>query len=130
MVYSTERKREILDEGIIDGFHYIILNLGWHPTAYVEIPKNHPYYKAGYDDIDIDIEVHGGLTYSGDMGKDGEWYLGWDYAHCEDYFGCVELYREALDLPEWTPEWTGKKWTTEEILEDVKTAIRQLKEVR
>lgn len=122
MVYSLERKREVLDEGVIDGFHYIILNMGWHPTAYVEIPKDHPYYKAGYDDIDIDIDVHGGLTYSGNMGKDGEWYLGWDYGHFGDYSGVELMY--PLDL-----RIGGKLWTYEEILEDVKTAIGQLKEV-
>lgn len=123
MIYSTEWKKEILDEGIVDGFHYIILNLGWHPTAYVEIPKGHSFYKVEYSDIEEDIEVHGGLTYSGDMGKDGEWYLGWDYGHFIDYSGLEPMF--PLDL-----RIGGKKWTTEEILEDVKTAIGQLKEVR
>lgn len=123
MVYSLEGKREVLDEGVIDGFHYVILNLGWHPTAYVEIPKDHSLYKVEYGDIDIDIEVHGGLTYSSNMGKDGEWYLGWDYGHCDDYSSVELMY--PLDL-----QTGGKKWTTEEILEDVKTAIRQLKVVR
>ena len=43
MVYSSKRKRELLDSGEYLGYNYYILNLGTHPTAYVEIPKNHKY---------------------------------------------------------------------------------------
>lgn len=31
-------------------------------NGYVAVPKDHPYYGLGYDDVDVD--VHGGLTYS------------------------------------------------------------------
>lgn len=64
MEYSSERKREILFEGKYRDYQFYILNLGTHPTAYVEIPKENKLYEKDYDEIDID--VHGGLTYSED----------------------------------------------------------------
>ncbi len=84
MQYSTELKREVLDTGYCMGQLYYIMNLGTHPTAYIKIPKNHRYYKKDYEEIDVD--VHGGLTYSQDYlmtesGKVKGWFIGWDYAH-------------------------------------------------
>lgn len=45
------------------------MSLGTHPTAYIEIPKTNNLFGKSYDeiyDIGIDIDVHGGLTYSND----------------------------------------------------------------
>ena len=88
MEYSIHRKREILFEGTYLGYQFYILNLGTHPTAYVEIPETSTLYEKGYSEIDI--EVHGGLTYSSyelaDI-KDNSWFIGWDYAHLGDYTG-------------------------------------------
>jgi hypothetical protein len=57
-----------------------------HLNGYVALPKGHPYYGKGYDDIDV--EVHGGLTFAqeGD-GKNwakGYWWVGFDCAHWGD----------------------------------------------
>lgn len=128
MIYSNKNKRELLYEGTYLAFKYYILNLGTHPTAYVEIPKQHKYFCKDYNDIDID--VHGGLTYSGDwlmVSEDkkieNSWFLGWDYAHCDDYCGFYLFDTDFLN------EHT-KKWTTEEIIKDCKSVIEQLKERR
>jgi len=57
-----------------------------HLCGYVGLPKWHPCYGRLYNDIDI--EVHGGLTFS-EQG-DGErqdkdlWWLGFDCAHAWD----------------------------------------------
>jgi len=99
MVYTSERKREVLDTGYFHGFFYYILNLGTHPTAYIRIPESHSCYKKDYDEIDID--VHGGLTYAKDYlhvennVKMEGWFIGWDYAHAGDYMGYYmsEFYR-------------------------------------
>ena len=121
MVYQKCRTREVLDRGTIDGYGYVILSLGTHPTAYINVPAGHPAYKKDYDTIDLD--VHGGLTFGEKRLHTSEtdfidgWWLGWDYAHCMDYSGC---------FPE---EWDQKRWTTEEILEDVKNAVSHLKEM-
>lgn len=126
MIYSMDAKKEILDEGIYKDFHYVILNLGWHPTAYVEIPKTHPYYGKDYDECDI--SCHGGLTYSGNAHwqkeDDGKFYLGWDYAHCGDYSG-IRIKWEGTELQDY-----GRHWTTVEILEEVEDVIEQLKEIK
>ena len=109
---------EILDRGCYRGSRFYILSFGTHPTAYVEIPKNHRFYKIkDYDNIPI--ICHGGLTYMSDIGlktvctTEGK-FIGWDYAHVGDYFGGLH----PLE---------GKKWTTEEILEEVTNVIDQLK---
>lgn len=121
MVYNISQECEILYEGVYKGFHYAIVSLSTHPCAYIELTKEHKYYGKDYDDIPI--ECHGGLTYSSNKGiifpknnenhREGFW-IGWDYAHCDDYM-----------------IWYGghygtKKWTTEEIFEEVKNVIYQL----
>ena len=128
MVYKEHliKNTEILDEGVYDGFHYVILSLGSHPCAYIELPNTHKYY--GKDYYNIPIYCHGGLTYSSNEGivfpkdnlshRDGYW-IGWDYAHYGDfcYYGIPYLDCGSFD----------KKWTTEEILKEVKDVIEQLK---
>lgn len=54
--------------------------------AYVRVPSSHPAYKKQYDDLDI--QVHGGLTFSEIepcAHEDGQgWWFGIDFAHCYD----------------------------------------------
>jgi len=133
MVYRDNRNTiNVLSYGVKDNYKYCILNLGTHPTAYVELPDGHKYYKKDYIDVEEHIDVHGGVTFAsqGVLNKKGleqiskeeadfigtGWWIGWDYAHYGDYVGMV------LSEP-------GKKYTTEEIFEDVCDVIRQLKEV-
>jgi len=54
------------------------------PLGYVGLPKEHPDHGKFYDDIDVD--VHGGLTFSGYWEKehDGLWYVGFDCGHADD----------------------------------------------
>lgn len=121
MVYSTEAKREVLDSGYCLGFFYYIINLGFFPTAYIRIPESHIVYGKHYDDIEIN--VHGGLTYSKDhLYVENEqriegWFIGWDYGHCGDYAGYYERMGIVSD---------EKKWTTEEIKREVTEACYQL----
>ena len=131
MQYQRKRIIEILENGRYNGFNSYILNLGTHPTAYIEIPKNHKLFNKTYEEIYniIDLEVHYGLTYSRNylyIDKDKKlkgWFIGWDYAHCDDYDVYDEIFPENIRT-------NGKKWTTEEIFEEVKTAINQLKEMK
>lgn len=52
---------------------------GWG-NGYVNLPKTHKWYGKQYDNIPVDI--HGGLTYSG---QDGEsWRIGFDTVHLAD----------------------------------------------
>ena len=126
MVYQTERKIELLCKSEYKDYKYYILNLGTHPTAYIEIPEGNKLYGKDYDeiyDMGYDIDIHGGLTYSDDelMGiKIKNWFIGWDYAHFGDYVGYQELFSSNLLMNE------EKKWTTEEIIKECKHAIDQI----
>ncbi|MBR3490217.1 MAG: hypothetical protein IKH36_01880 [Bacilli bacterium] len=125
MVYETllNKDRKVLENGLYNGYKFWIISYGSHPCAYVELENTHPYYgKCNCDAYDLDIEVHGGITY-GDYGlgstiSDKHFIFGWDYNHYNDYNYNDEKYGLA----------SGKKWTTEEIFEDVKNVINQLKE--
>lgn len=121
MKYGIEKKIEILYNDTYKGFEFYIMNLGTHPTAYIKIPNTHKYYGKHYDDINL--YVHGGLTYSDDYlylnehKKIKGWFIGWDYAHYGDFVGYDMIFCE---------NYTNKKWTTEEILKEIKNAIDQL----
>ena len=117
MVYSKTRTVEILDRGTYKDYDYVILSLGTHPCGYVRVPEDHPYYEKNYDDCNIDC--HGGLTYSesylsvaDDKSLDG-WWIGWDYAHCDDYRGYMTCDCEV-------------KHTTKEIQQECFSVIEQL----
>lgn len=119
MVYGNEllNPPEVLAAGTYKGTDYYILNLGTHPCAYVDVTST-PLDGVSYENIDI--ECHGGLTYSREylatVDKEG-WFIGWDYGHYDDYMGC---FCSPID------EICTKKWTTEEILREVKEVIDQL----
>ena len=132
MKYKKERIREVLYYDTYKGYNFYVLNLGTHPTAYVEIPKGHELYEKDYGEININ--VHGGLTYSdhflwGDNGLLGveknSWFIGWDYAHYNDYDGYFgerenDLQNLMGDL---------KKWSTDEIIYDCIDVINQIIEL-
>ena len=73
MVYKKRGDIEILDNGIYNGYQYWIVSYGSHPCAYVELPKDHKYY--GKDYVDIPIDCHGGITYSGNHEKISNGFL-------------------------------------------------------
>ena len=125
MIYDKHLERLLLDSGSCCGYNYFILNLGTHPTAYVEIPVTSKLYNKHYDDINID--VHGGLTYSADHLDIGDdvlkgWFIGWDYAHYNDYLGFEDFYLKEFKR-------NSKKWTTEEIQKEVYSVCKQLRRI-
>ena len=120
MIYYDSPKSELLYSGKYKGLEFYIKNLGTHPSAYVKIPETSNLYLKDY--LDIDIYVHGGLSYSDGVlyvenKKLTGWFIGWDYCHCDDYSG----YYSKMGFIR-----TGKKWTTKEIYEDVKQVINQV----
>ena len=107
---------EILYEGEYLGYNFRVVSFGAWPCAYVRIPKGHPLYGVDYDKINDEnvVAVHGGFTYS--RRQEGElpgWWIGWDYCHHGDYNGLLSRSR-------------GKKWTTEEMVNECKLAISDL----
>lgn len=72
--------------------------------GYVGIPKGHPWYGLGYDDIPA--TAHGGLTYSDACHShichpDGEelWWIGFDCAHAGDEIPLMQRYAKSLKFP-------------------------------
>lgn len=60
-----------------------------HLCGYVEISKGHLLYQRDYNDIytDHNIDVHGGLTFSGSadwLGEKDSYWIGFDCAHLDD----------------------------------------------
>ena len=125
MIYQKDRKIELLYKETYKNYNYYILNLGTHPTAYIEIPKGNILYELDYNEIydkGYGINVHGGLTYSDHelmMIPSENWYIGWDYAHYDDYMPYMDDIFMDLTMP-------LHKWTTEEIIEECKNAIEQI----
>lgn len=134
MEYQSDRKMELLHYDKYKGYTYYILNLGTHPTAYIEIPKGHILHGMNYIEIykkDYYIDVHGGLTYSDNelMGiKTESWFIGWDYAHAGDYMGYYESFSK-YNIHTLNSDYDNKKWTTEEIIKECKNAIKQIIEI-
>lgn len=123
IIYSMSLKKQyIVVKGEYKGCKYAILSLGRHPVAYVEDFLGLGDY---CNPLLESIVVHGGFTYYGERMSeysDNSNYLGWDYGHYGDYSSIDELLPPDLKAG-------GKKWTTEEILEEVYSVIIQLKNI-
>ena len=119
MIYSDKRIMKVLETGVYKNVKYAILSLGTHPTAYVE---NIIEVSDYMDERLFGVEVHGGFTYL-DMAywdsEDKSWYLGWDYAHYNDFMGYYTPKDEWLFF-------NTKRWTFEEIQLEVFHVIDQL----
>ena len=77
----------------------VIMQAGCFRTGYVGIPKTHEKYGIHYNNLDIDC--HGGLTYSNNTlifqdDKD-TWWIGFDTAHYgdgKDFESARELFKD------------------------------------
>lgn len=131
MAYSRERLKpaHILYLGIYKNYNFLIVNLGTHPTAYVRVPKTHPFYLKTYDDCNPSNSnsFDQVFTFSDSSANFAEyldqpipdgWYLGVDYAHLGDWTGLLSdeenIRREH------------RKYTTEEIILDCERIIEYL----
>jgi len=64
-------------------------------SGYIGIEPEHPWWGQGCMDLDVDVVVHGGLTYAsaqrpGTWGEDGLWWMGFDTAHNGDVVPEIE----------------------------------------
>lgn len=122
MIYQKEREMKVLHSGKYAGRKFAIISRGVFPVAYVELKPEELKKSISYDDYDI--SVHGGFTYLGKAywnDQDKSTYIGWDYAHCDDYCG---YYSE-----EYLPAFMHNiRYTTEEIFLEVKSVIEQFED--
>jgi hypothetical protein len=105
-----------------------------HPTlgslnGYVAIPKGHRVWGKGYDDVDV--EVHGGLTYADEDKETGEWVFGFDCSHGGDFSPKIlatlmtytEMDTESIDFKLRTEVYRTFEWVKKEVC----VLARQLK---
>lgn len=116
------REAQIKYKGNYKGYRYVVLSLGSHPCAYVKVPNNSRIRTLSCDNIEESIAVHGGVTFYGDLTRVGigsidDYYIGWDYAHCDDYM-LISSYTS-----------NGKKWELDEVVEECISAVKQLIEL-
>lgn len=114
-LYNKEREVKLVGSGEWKGYKFHIVTVGTHPDAYIELSKKE--IKRPWERI---LEVHGGVTYQEKSchysfpEMNGKALVGWDYAHCDDY------YFSTLG------EGNGKKWTSDEIVDECVSAIEQI----
>lgn len=120
MIYGERKENpDVLYSGEYKEHKFAILNLGTHPTAYIEDKVG----LTGCEDFRLNgVSVHGGFTfhdtgYWGDESEKISW-LGWDYSHLCDFMGYY-----STDDPFYH---SSKQWTTAEIYEEVKSVIHQI----
>lgn len=120
MIYQSERLVNpiILATDEYKGFPYYVVSNGTHPCAYVDVSGTKLH---GMDYDEIDVFCHGGLTYSdkylSGVDKTG-WYIGWDYAHCDDWVGYYDNSRSFMRK--------ANRWTTLEMIDECKDVIDQI----
>ena len=114
MKLSPER----LAKGKYKNYEYEIWNRSGVPAAYIMLPIDISSNKVLKSAIELEIVVHGGITFTGSLNCHEEdvddYWIGWDYGHAGDY----------MNLP--GVKLSGQKWTTRKIYKEVKNVIRQL----
>lgn len=125
-IYTNKKCNKCVKKGTYKGIKFYILSYWTHPCAYVLIDKKSKLYEINYHYINDIINdcVNWWFTYSEYwLWKyvDKEyWVLWWDYAHSWDYFWWYN------PLVGWEIHW--KKWTVEEILEQIHDCIDKIQE--
>jgi len=111
------------------------LSGGWR-CGYVGIDKGHPWYCVDYNEIDVN--VHGGLTYGGTspIGDDSQrYYLGFDCTHLGDGFDMKLINDMAEDSRELSvikfnaelcAAYGNKVWSTTDVENEVLKLASQI----
>jgi len=86
--------REAVDSGTEDGVEWRTVEAPIYGAinGYAKVPEDHPWFGLDYDDIDV--RVHGGLTFAS-----GGW-IGFDTLHMGDYWPGVPYGRDFESI-EW-----------------------------
>ena len=122
---------KLVAEGELQDRRFFIVDNTSHPTCYISMPEG--IEKKRVVDDHRCPWPHGGVTYFGPLPAglkakypdDGRTYAGWDYAHTGDFIATpIQIewpawWKKELDQEE------PKKWTVEEVLEEVRIFILQ-----
>lgn len=107
-------KMTAVDGGVEDGIAWAIVEAPLYGAmnGYVQIPKSHPWHGLDYDDIDV--EVHGGLTFS----RDG--WIGFDTLHSGDIWPGTPRYGDEGRFP------SSRWWTAEQVAKEARALARKV----
>ena len=119
MIYKPRKELEIIAEEEYKQFKYVIISLGIFPMAYIE-------NKFEFNTLTSAQEYaipHGGFTYHGKAywnDNDKSTYLGWHYGHKSDFNGYDLVFDQNMQ------NIRAKKWTTKEVIEEIKNVIDKM----
>jgi hypothetical protein len=123
------------------GLRAVVLRGPFSFCAYVGAPENHALYALE----ELEFSCHCGITYRGSAsdlmaGAQGWYFFGWDYAHAWDRVASPELDELFKRMKDTLPqdvanvfnrfgagEHKTKRWTVEEVTEDLFDALLELK---
>lgn len=113
--YAGKPAYEIIESGVENGIEWETRRAPLYGAVngYAHIPVGHPWHGLDYDEIDV--RVHGGLTFG-----DGEW-IGFDTLHYGDYWPEIPYGLDASDI-EWTPAMVAEQ--TRRLARQVAEAAR------
>jgi hypothetical protein len=116
---DQSQRGKTIYSGEYRGYKWEIKTMCTYPTAYVYLnDSEYKYINNNSDYVFVwdkwgFINVHGGITfYKNDK-------IGWDYAHCNDYY-------HTEDRSFSTPD--DYIWTYDDIMSEIKDVIHQLEE--
>lgn len=80
---------EIVIKEECKGYEVVVKRIGYSPfnywyCGYVRIPEDHKFYGKDDDDLYDYIDVHGGLTFSGELDGEEGYFIGFDCNHSYD----------------------------------------------
>ena len=121
-----EGETKIIKKFKAHGFECIICVIDgiWY-TAYVRLPKEHPFYKKPYEYINKFVDAHGGINYSEEYVLDykpqNSWFVGIDFAHALDVCKGKEI---TNPLPK---SQNSTVWTLKKVEKEIRNLAKQLK---
>lgn len=81
---QVERPQDVLETGAKHGKCYVIMkNQFGHRCGYICVSESHPWYGKTGSELDAEVDVHGGVTWT-DRGTRGSWWIGFDCEHWGD----------------------------------------------
>ena len=103
--WQQEEDSRIWVHGDIPCFIYRHSEFG-NLNGYIGVPSTHPWYACEFTDLEMGVEVHGGLTYAGPLDGLDElkqyahmkfWWIGFDTAHAWDFTPGIYALLRSLD---------------------------------
>jgi hypothetical protein len=72
-----------------------------HLCGYIQVPPNHPWFGKEY----VNVEVHGGITWSSKSEITQNWVLGFDCSHAGDIAWPSLMFGSIMDMDEEYRDW-------------------------